>query len=528
MSGLLDMLADWPMARAQEFMEARRKQALPICIPGQSANQFYPFHNHEYAHAGLIKGQNWDEVRKQEPQQLIPVNPFEPSQIRKHGLRLWDAVAGIPSSAHRPDQIVATRMLTPTRNTNEFWQQQMLPALGRVGRLTPDGDFLRPKGPWIFDMMLDPLGWKMVEGAHALAHRVAEMKPRETKKKMLYAGGTHFHMQRFLAQMCVCRAYGLPLDVLCLDEGKPGTPDVAQYGIEIKSSSYFRTPVLKLPAMNREAPRPDETLAVVTTGVFIEPHPHGFTNDTQTWKEINRWACTPSVVIVAGWELMDVISHQPFCATDPLDKGEPVCYGMSPSEMQSPESFWAYLRYAYENRGAPAVDNKRYWLVEDWLNSDDYAAAVGCSPPLPCWNCLRMNMHADGAPRRPIGKPPLIWEQLREDRTDSCGRPPKSIPWPYRRPKSQPELEWDEWEDNLVKVWTIIDKATAYYEGRVHGHLNAAHMRTLRRSQYRRRVEALRRVHVITEKIDKAVKDSEPSKAAALRRERDELLATLP
>lgn len=525
------VIAEWPEDKATEFMRKRKEQAHYICVEAQDQEPFYPFYRMNYVHRAAIPGRLPEDyaerTRAMGYANLIPVDPFTPSPLRQRGLLLWDAVAGIPASAIRPPRIVKTRMLATNRNTNAHWIETMMPALGRVGRLVVGGEYLRPRGPFIYDLMYDPLGWRMLEGAHALAHRVAEMKPAESKKRMLYAGSTHFHVQRFLALMCVCRAYGLPLDVWRLDDD-PGTPNVRQYGIDVKTSSYFRTPILKLTADNREAPKPDETLALVSTGVFIEPHPHGVTTGTGNWKEVNRWSCSPTVVLIAGWELMDVVSHQSLCATDPDDKSEPICYGMSPADLQGPDTFGAYLRFAAKNRGMPEVDGRRYWFVEDWLNSQDFKNAVDTAPPLPCWGCMRLNMKADGAPRRPEGKPPRRWEEARADRPNALGRPPKAQsqkPGAKVRVLTKTEQEWTDWEQELIKMWHIIEAAVVYYEGKKHGHTRVKGLRAARRAGYRKRLESLHRIQRLSEAAEKALKNGMPSEARRLRAERDALLA---
>lgn len=529
------------MERAQAFMEQRRQQALYICQQGDSGNPYYPFYLTDYVHKHIIPGKLPHDYRARVTAAtapgLIPVDPFTPSPIRESGLMIWDAAAGIPAAVIRPQRVIKTRMLPTNRNTNTHWSKNMLPALGRVGRLTPDSDFIRPRGPFIYDLLYDPVGWRLLEGAHALAHRVAELKPAENKKKMLFAGSTHFHTQRFLTLLCACRAYGLPMDTWCFDEGKPGAPDIGQYGIAIKSSSYFRTPILKLPAANREAPRPDETVALLSAGVFLEPHPHGATTGTGNWREVNRWACSPTAVIIAGWELIDVVAHQPLCSSDPDDRNEPICYGMGPADLQSPDTFWAYLRYAAAHNGMPAVDNKRYWYVEDWLESEDYRRAVGEAPPLPCWSCLRLNMKAEGAPRRPEGNPPRRWEDEREDRPDSLGRPPSDInktmdpdkgkPKAKPRVLTKPEQEWTEWEQELAKIWAIIDAAVVYYEGRLVGHRLAPVIRARRRGAYARRLKRLHRIQKLNEAIAKAYAKGMPSDAVAMTAERNRLMVEL-
>lgn len=513
-------LAAWPVERAQAFMEQRRQQALYICSPAAAAaSPYFPFSNGDYPHAASLRSlieAPWNVIMQQPPADLIPVDPFEPSPWRKSGTRLWDAAVGIRASSIRPPHVIRTRNVPGIRGTNTLWTQQLVPALGRVGRLMPDTEFQRPQGPFIFDMVMDPRGWDILEGAHALAHRVGDIKPKERKKTMLNVSSTRFHTQRFLVQLLVCRAYGLPMDVICLDEGIKGLPDIRQYGIEIKSSSYFRTPVLRVPVDGSEAARPDETMALINASVFIEPHPHGFTTSTGNWKEVNRWACNPTVVMISGWELMDVVAHQALCSADPDDKGEPVCYGMSPVDLQSPDTFWAYLRYASMHKGMPAVDNQRYWYVDDWLDSTDYKAAVSEAPPLPCRDCMRINMRSEGAPKRPLSKPP---KALTPAALKAVAQ--------GRRKLTEIQQEWMDWEAQLDEVYKIVERATVYYESRRYGHLVAPKLRAFRIGAHRRRLNKLREILRLNKVIVKLQTDHREAQLTLAKRQRDALIVAL-
>jgi hypothetical protein len=440
------------------------------------------------------------------------VDPFTPSQYRENGLQIWDAAVGIPTSIIRPSKVIKTRMVAAQRNTNTAWKEQIIPALSRVGPLGPDREFLRPSGPFIIDLMYHPMGWRILVGAHALAHRVAEMKKQQWKVNQQHIGPTNYHFRRFVTHLTVCWFYGLPMDVWCLDEGLKGTSDIRQYGIEIKSSSYFRTPILRVPPLSGESPRPDDVIAFLNTSVFLEPHPHGFTTGSNKWFEVNRWSCSPTMIVISGWELIDVVAHQVLCSSDPDNPSETPCYGMNPLDLQSPDTFGAYLAYAVKHRGMPMVDNKRYWLVEDWLTSADFNNAVNEAPPLPCKACLQMNMRADGAPHRPQSRYPDDWDKKKAQHALKK----------YRY--NADELEWVEWETQLDTVGSIIERATIAYETRIYGHTDAIRRRRLQQVNYRKRVIRLKQIQTIAKKINKARRNSQPDTARKLEAEQTALL----
>lgn len=519
MTRLEEVLREWPIERAREIMEARKIAATSgpgnICIPSSDSRRYFPFNHSSYPHikaVGSLIDPPWDQVCATPPQDLIPVDPFAVSSHRPGKLQIWDAAIGIPASVVRQPHTVKTNMLPTVRSINTQWQQQTMTALTRVGPLGPNGEFLRPVGSNIVDVTCLPFGWRFLEAAHALAHRAADLKPREHKKTIRYAGSTHFHMQRYIALLSFCLQYGLPIDVLCLDEGIKGCPDIRQYGIELKSSSYFRSPVLRVPVSTGECCRPDETIALVSAGVYIEPHPHGFTTETGRWKEVNIWSCSPTVVVIAGWELVDVVTHQTICSTDPTDRGEPICYGMVPADLMPAATFGAFIRMAVEARGMPTVDNKRYWYVEDWLESQDCRQAIAESPPLPCIDCLRLNMRSEGTPARPMSRYPedqsasMLKGLLKEEKKTG------------KKLLRTNEREWAEWLTNLDDIAAIVEKAVIAYETRLYGgYVTAMRYRKSRVAMHNWRVQLQKDIQVLERRIAHEIEKAHLSSVPALR-----------
>jgi hypothetical protein len=189
---------------------------------------------------------------------------------------------------------------------------------------------------------------------------------------------------------------------------------------------------------------------------------------------------------------------------------------MNAADMQSADTFWAYLSAAVKHRGVPLVDNKRYWFVDDWLHSEDYAKAVGEAPPLPCRDCLRMNMRSEGVPRRPKHRCP-------DERSNDEKRLLKAGKLKY----TAIELEWKAWAEQLDEVIKLIEKAVIFYEGRLHGHTEAMRIRRKRSINYRRRLTQIKEIQRLTDKIAKALKDGQPSIAAKLKKAHATLVSTM-
>ncbi|GAG27616.1 unnamed protein product, partial [marine sediment metagenome] len=251
------------------------------------------------------------------------------------------------------------------RGINSHWDNVIVPAFSRVGPLGLNGEILRPRAPWIFDLMEMPEGWFLLEAAHVLAHMRGDIKPsyRGYSKQHSKTSG---HIQKSIGELITALAYDVPLDTGLRDDGKPAEPDMPHYGIEIKTSSRFNLPYLRAPWDNREALRFDETLAVINAGVFIQPHPYGFNTGSMKHHRRDRWCCLPSMVVIAGWETVDVITHQPLVSARPNKMKSPVCYGVHPSDMMSPDLLWAYLALGHEAKGMAETD-ERYRYVGEWL-----------------------------------------------------------------------------------------------------------------------------------------------------------------
>lgn len=490
------MYSNWEEDRVCDTLLRRRQQAISpqggIVTPSGAVSS-YPFSSPKYPGLHLL-GRPHSEARLEmsriPPADLIPVNPFQPSTLRD-GLAIWDAAVAIPPCSARPAAPVEVRNIPIWRNTNTEWSRTLLPALGRVGRL--GAEWLRPAAPYIVDLLEDKTSRRLLEGAHALAHRFSTEEHRN--------GTGYPAWQLWLARLVVARIYGIPVDVTSNRVTLP------HFGVAVYASQHFRSPVLTVPGSGSLAMYPDETVAVVSAAVFIEPHPKGFADMSDRWREINQWACHPTMVMVVGWELVDVVSHAPLCAYNPSSFNPSM--GLHPLDLQPSDDLNAVLRAAVAQRGPPIVDNLHTWYVDDWLQSADYDKAVACAPPLPCKECTRMNMRADGSPGRPQSRMP-------KPRTPK----EKKLITEGKIRLSTAEKEWMDWYSEIERARKLVEKAVVYAEGRIHGHVAARLRRKARHAAWNKRVRQLKKLDVLTSKIDKAYKDGRPTDAAKLKQER--------
>jgi len=449
-----NIIAPWTKELVQGFCNYRQHLLTDgpgnLCTPtAPHVCKSAPFDEFEYQYAHLIGDlmrEPWSTLLRTPPQQLIDGDLRAKSKVRRGGFKCWDTAIAAPACANRYDHLILMQETPAIRNCNAYWRSTAVPALERVGRLTSTGEFLRPKGPWIVDLTRWTLGWKILESAHALAHQRADHKRSMAKGPGATRAKAAGNFQRYVSEQVFAWAYGIPFDVSEREDGNPGEPDFKHYGIELKSSSTYGNPMLRIPWDGREALRVDETLIVASAGVFIEPHPYGFEKGTRDWSQRDRWCCKPSAVILPGWAGVDFITHQMLGVNNFKQKDTPICYMVNPLDLLAPDLLGAYLKQTHDEIGEPSLldDNGKQvrWYVEDWLESDELRKLLAETKPLPCRDCLMINHKTRGAPMRPAG-----WEP--RERLDEG--------------KAQ-HLEWIEYNEQLDAIHATIKRGTIFYE----------------------------------------------------------------
>lgn len=446
---------------------------------------------------GRLTEEPWSTIRGISPMDLVPRDPYAPSQHRPGRTSVWDAVIGIPTSRIRPREVLETGRITALRSINQTWLGPMIEGMNRIGPMVPSGESRRPTGPYIVDLLYNPLGWKILEGAHILAHRRQQPVWRRHIERHLPV--TAKSLQQCVAELVTCMVYGLPIDVGVRDAG---TPAIAQYGLDIAVSSQFRCPTLKVPWSGPLAPVPDLTMGYIAVGLSIEPVPRGVLVDNEDWLECNRWTCLPTQINIAGWEMMDVISHYPIAAQNPKSTTDQKYYVMNPADLMAPDRLGDLIKAAVPHRGEPVFDNVRYFRVEDWLDSDDYQRGLWRTPTFPCASCLCYNPRTDGAPVRPRA----MWKN----------------PDDLNRVES---VECQEWTAARERIMRIAEKATIFYESSIYGGRSRTLLgRQLRNRGYHAELAYLNKVRTLKKRIDKAHQDGIPSRAVETKRALDTLM----
>lgn len=408
-----DRMTDaWTPEKLADFLE--RKYKLMTTGPGSicevGKKSYAPFDDSEYPHReaiGDLRRGAWPALRAIPPATLLHPNPFEPSQIRtapgRTCYRCWDSAIAIPACGLRRQTVYNLSNVPALREINTHWMTAVKQSFGHIGPLGPGGRILRPHGPYILDLpAMGEFGWTLREAAHVLGHLRGDSKPERTW--ILDRSKTGWHNSAALVELAYGLLFDVPIDVTDKDRGRPGEPDT-YYGVELKSSSYVGNPLMRLPMDTREAPRVDETLAVMLFAVFTEPVPYGFLAKTGHRPE-DRWSGGPSLVACVGWETIDYITHMPVGEFKRNDKS-PKDYVMRGVDMLPPEDHWAYLALAKRDRPPPPTGPGSRWrYVREWLASEEYQALRAVTPPLPCEHCYMVNGDTEGAPVRPRGPHP--------------------------------------------------------------------------------------------------------------------------
>ena len=471
----------------------------------RAGDTHFPFTHPSYPHAGLMPFARRERIAENPPSP--PVDPFAPG-IRG-GLSVWD-VAAVPTRFTEFRDMPAQR-IPAFRKTNAGWLDGTMRSFYTVGMVRDGVVVRRPADPWIVDLMpggsvdreMRPdAGWRLLEAAHALAHRA------DVAARFRPAGyGTFGALtMNWVTRLAVALLYDLPVDLSgTAPDGDPRASNdaFARYGIVVCDSNAFHTPALRVPCIGPRAPVPDMDVAFVAAGVYIEPHPRGFTHGTSGWLEVNRWSCMPTMVSVAGWELVDAVFHQQPSSF----RGSTPEFVVAAPALMPADSFHAYIDAAKAARGEATADGVRVWKVRDFLYSPAYDALIASAPPLPCRECLRLNMRAEGAPGRPDCPPPL-------EKPDT-------------RNMTYEERQWKEWDDKIDGVLDIIEKAVVYHESRAVGATAAKRARRARRIAANARARAAKRIEVLDRLIARELRNGRPSVAEAAAAEQAALKAAL-
>lgn len=417
-------------------------------------------------------------VRDSKP---VADDPYEKSGLRGVGLKVWDSVYRPFPMAVRTEP-VKLRDISPLRSINSTWEDTKA-RLGMIGR--PDGvHYIRPKGEFVFDAMNDDM--RILQGAHILTHLERFLLPKDD----FTFGESADLFHRNLVKLVAARKYGLKISVRPNDESIEDS--FSLYGIDVCASSDLRSPVLLESSAEHSGGRMvmDKTIAFLLGSVGVEPHPMQAEGDSLEWKEIDRWACLPTLVSLSGWECVDYVLH----SESVLAKGGFLQSAVPCEDLQGMDSFGELLEKARKARGEPS--GKFVMGVDEWLDSEHFRKCLEFTPQLPCPQCMCLNEKARGCVCRPrTNKPPCRFKEI--------------------GPSSQPELqEWAKYVKFMRRCVEIGRKATTYASG------SETSMKK-RNSAYRKRAESHHKWFSMMMKASRMSAAGYPSEAMAIRMKAD-------
>lgn len=435
---------------------------------------------------------------------LVPEDPFSMTKSETAGYPIsdmWRYIYGCPVCRGPVKTVRPMEARVSWIKNWEWLNGRNGMTVGKIGE-----DFVRPRAPTIVDLMNLNSGWDILEAAHALTHLQSEHVAARTKWTF-GTGERSFDLFENLVRIVLSLKFGLVLDVSPKSSGERIGLDDAfkKYGILVAPTTQFANPCSVVAI--REGGMMSDKRAVVSAAVKIEPHPHSYNEGGDGWREINRWSCHPSMVDLIGWECCDYVSRQPIVARfDGQKRSE---FVLVPQGLQEMSNFHHFLNLAKERLGPVEEDPEHgLMLASTWMESDLLKEMLMRTPPLPCLECMRLNLQAEGSPMKP-----------------KCRRPDSKA-----KPGEQPspeQVEWDRWSGEVGRICKTVEKAVVYYEGRIYGATAAARRRRRRKSAHSRRTKALRQAASMLRKYKSLMNAGQVTGAEEIYRRREDLLKSL-
>lgn len=378
------------------------------------------------------------------PELLVPTDLHQADSRR----RIWEAAIAIPACKWRVFYSEQQKPM-PVRNINTGFAE-IADAFSKAGPVV--GGWRRPRSPYILDLVSYNRGFELFEMCHVLAHVQLLLYPNAGKISEL--------VQLWLAKTAVALRYDLPLF-----EGFENASTFKELGIRVITAYNPRQPLFKLPVSGEGSLVPYQELGCIFVGIGTESIPNGFRTGTGRWTAATRWCCGCTQACIAGWELVDVITHMPVLT----HKG---CYSIHPLDLQSPQSFVELIRGT--TAGIKTLE---------LLDSDIYKQWLSVTPPLPAPNCLL----------------------FKTDEASGLVRPMKKRPEGKLNPRIKDHLAWISFDNATTAITDLVEKGTIFYEGsvRVKTKTSASISRKQRLAGYRKLKAAINKSRNLMLKVPK-------------------------
>ncbi|MBL7077519.1 MAG: hypothetical protein ISS31_08600 [Kiritimatiellae bacterium] len=433
---------------------------------------------------------------------VVTPDPFASSKVRSRGMQVWDSLRCIPRNP-AIESVSTFRNIVARRNCNTTWLNEIGPAIRHAGPIL--GQPQRPTHPWIIDLSADPFGWFWLEAAHVLTHQRLDSAEHARLDPLKDVNPYPTMFYRAVAEIALGVQLGIPIDV-----SQGVTPrrkwSHLPYGLDVCTTPYWHVPLLRFPWQGVDAPIFDGTLAIVDVGVYIHPIPSASAIATKQPEDNCHWSCAPTMVVVAGWESVDVVARQQVVIY-PRESGASHRFtALHPSDLMPVDTLPAYLELGKQH--AFALPNGGDWQhARNWMQSPEYTSLYQRTPPLPCPLCMAFNPLTQNNPRKP-GKQPF-----------GTARSAKA-----RRYNSVLKTQWQQYASEVRCIRKVIEKGTEVHEAELHGgDLKAARrIRRERKAAHKAVLQKLKDKQTLDSAIHKELYSGKP-----LGKREREALATL-
>ena len=423
---------------------------------------------------------------------LLSPDPFVVSAVRPEGMGVWDSLISIP----RDPSLTSTdtfRNVGARRNCNTVWINEIETAIRHAGPV--QGQSQRPQHLWIFDLRDDPSAWLVIEAAHTLTHQRLDSAEHARLDPIREFNPYPGEFHRALAEIMLGMKLGIPINV---SVGKPSRRKCAHmpYGLDVSVTPYWHTPLLRFPWQGDTSPVFDQTLALVDVGVFLQPIPSRSEIHSRQPAQGGHWSCLPTMLVVAGWESVDVLARQQLVVLRYESGSSSRSTVMHPADLMPPNTLPQYVELGGQH-GYALPDSGEWRHVWNWMQSPEYAHAYRQTPPLPCPFCMSFNPRTEGNPPRPA-KRPFKFKRPRTNRAHQ-----------YRDAIA---AQWDDYASEVKAIRNVIDKATVVYETELRGG-NVKIARCIRRERkaaHKSKLKALKDKRTLENAIHKQLVTGNP------------------
>ena len=401
--------------------------------------------------------------------------------------KMWRYALTAPYCQGSIVKIFDRKSVPAMESVNTDWES-ILQGLNHVGRPSGGGEFMRPTGRWTMDLVNTPDGYRILEAAHAL-HHMREL-----------ACDRPDGFLECLAEIAFAKRYGVTFwcptgeDIRNRFDGsyKHAGSWFDSEGARMVVSTNIRKPWLSVGAVGQGGLEFGRTRVAILSGIHLEPQPWSTREDNpndadETWLEMNRWSCLPSIVTLCGWMFVDELLKMPLVGRYGDSSRGDVMFTCPVTRLDGPSTIDEYMSERFVQE-----DNDRgIWKLGSFMEHR-LPVIERCIPPFPCMDCFRLNMASEGAPTRPMH-----------------ARPEKGSG------DAEADAEWKAYDDKVAKIVRVVEKACAFHDIRFKYKTGGGAERRSRKSKWRKLKGLSERIDSSLRRVERAYAKSFYSKAEA-------------